>query len=439
MPASHRTWPGEILLDIFTLAALWDPRTFDVDIMFDICKWGTRNKTLASCARVCKAWTPFAQLLLHREVSIEARCNPFYDIDEHESTHVDVLRLLHRTLCDHPLLANHLQTLQTGVGFSCEFNSRYGSLSELARMICLCPRLVHLDLMLGFETDSGLLSEESLASLSQLTNVQHLSIRGGVHDNNCICVSPSTVHAPLQVAYQLLAVWAPSIEVLNLHVWSDDNIHWTFGSLLRLTELRSCAIAGHEFIQPLLLHAPNLKHFLARSPFEWTVRNLPQGLCHLVVDYPLAQKDHDLSHLHHLEALTILGAGCDIEAAFAYLRTLPLSVKELTLPVHVIADAANLRHLVDLVRGLPALSRLVVLLEKAGYGVERTRPSTQASIQQHFKRVSVTVAVSDVYTKDHVRPKKKSRCLGINPTAQARGYYCQSAWHKVPRMRPVHS
>ncbi|KZV79704.1 hypothetical protein EXIGLDRAFT_781969, partial [Exidia glandulosa HHB12029] len=239
--------PGEILLDIVNRIVEWDSGIYKhVDTTwrphFDAHR--SRINALLACARVCKAWAPFAQLALYRDVHIVAFQEK--DDDPYPAQWKAALAL-RRTLQTSPLLAGHVKALQISILwrdslYGIEEPPLYGRdepIANFVEMLALLPNLVQLDLTLdarGYSLhDIKGFEEGDIASISRSSGLR------------CLAVHSTEQEIPRHILYQLLRTF-PAIKVLALNcefledVEDAEEIHWTAGVLPNLQDLRCSGV-----------------------------------------------------------------------------------------------------------------------------------------------------------------------------------------------------
>ncbi|KZV92553.1 hypothetical protein EXIGLDRAFT_718224 [Exidia glandulosa HHB12029] len=358
--------PGEILLDIFDRVVGWDPDTYrrlDPWEPSNCDAHGTRIDTILACTRVCKAWTPFAQLALYRDIHIVAFQVWFRDrylAEKKAGMH------LHRVLQESPLLATYVQTLQISIfwrdailGLDIDVHE---PTANFVALVAVLPNLAHVDLTLDardYSRELKLFAEADIASLAQSSRVRHLAVHSPMED------------VPIDIMHQLLRAF-PTIETLALptnFICKDDpelgDPAWPVGVLPNLRHLRcSERTPRDEAMIPLLRHAPHLRTLVWTEKVDGLeeVRNIPQGIEQLML-HDFCWKV-DLSHLTSLKRLEIIGDTTADETILACLRTAPPTLEELGLSTAddlLPPDSELVKEIGNLVRErFPVFSRIYI-------------------------------------------------------------------------------
>ncbi|KZW00393.1 hypothetical protein EXIGLDRAFT_830796 [Exidia glandulosa HHB12029] len=433
--------PGEILLDIVNRIVEWDSGIYKrVDTTwrpyFDAHR--LRINALLACARVCKAWAPFAQLALYRDVHIVA----FQEEDDDPyPAQLKAALALRRTLQTSPLLAGHVKALQISILwrdslYGIEEPPLYGRdepIANFVEMLALLPNLVQLDLTLdarGYSLhDIKGFEEGDIASISRSSGLR------------CLAVHSTEQEIPRHILYQLLRTF-PAIKLLALNceilgdVEDAEEIHWTAGVLPNLQDLRCSGVTLRTAdVIPLLRHAPSLRTLaLTRDYDEYAAflgSSIPQGIQELILhDFP---SPVDLTHLTSLTSLAIIGPETYYDTIFGCLRTASSGLKELAITaVDDFEESELVDEIADLIRGFPVLSRVYIeMLE--GYefnsGVldhEMWIEDMEERIERHFVRMRVPVSLKLASHFDQYKPPyREIRLLSSCP---------QSSAHPLPPM-----
>ncbi|KZV92552.1 hypothetical protein EXIGLDRAFT_749602 [Exidia glandulosa HHB12029] len=381
--------PGEILLDIFDRVAERNPDTYrrvEPWDRSDFYAYRTRIDALLACARVCKGWAPFAQLMIYRDVHVvvfheqDLAHDPYRGERRAQS---DLVRALQRS----PLLGSNVQSLQMSL-----LQRRDNVISDLVVLLALLPNLVHFDLTVDAKDLIKPFAETDIASLSRSSQVRYLALRS----------TPGGVQ--LDIYNQLLRMF-PSVEVLTLTFHLTDEVYsgavdraWAAGVLPNLRDIRSarCVNARAFVLIPLLQHAPNLQSLALTEVWkEEHIDSIPRGLQHLVLHN--AWWTFDVTRLTSLKTLVMIGNEPPDTAILGCLRIASPTLEELALSVDVLESAQLVEEIENIIhQRFPALSRVYIeMLE--GYNLNlvlRHGSSVKDMIQrigEHLPGIFITL------------------------------------------------
>ncbi|KZW00851.1 hypothetical protein EXIGLDRAFT_761406 [Exidia glandulosa HHB12029] len=397
------TLPDEIWLSVFEMAVAFSPDFIDLCVLRD---GRERNRTLASCALVCRSWAPLAQKVLFRDISLgvvtvppreESGDSDHEDEDDYWSDEEDggrkptgetapslwsliatlrALRERHSPIPDN-VRALHVTLGRTGGkmegnGVRALIEEPYVnhcSPTDVARAVSLCPRLLHLSITIGAtdpETDghnSTAFNQEDFDLMGgTLSQLRQLSIR--VMSNFEFCEHWLTM--PRWTAgHQLIRVTARSLLFLQMEVYSDiddpDEPHFDdVRELPDLPRLRSLVIHQPSYLLSRAVSSPS------RAPnleIAQTYRHtIPVQVKHLrgftggwaaLRDYP------------RLESVD-LGFYKNPNTLAAMLDMLPRTIREVTINSKALLELRGMYAVDTALRNATFLESVVIVHEAVG-------------------------------------------------------------------------